>query len=440
MPSGTSAFKCSSTAAALLLLCLGPLSFAGASEDALTLADVSPLPSARVWFPSDEHPAIDYAGRRSDDAMALLMRRIAESKTSLQRDDASGYLTSLLAALKVSQDSQMLVFSKTSLQRQFISPQTPRAIFFSDEVVVAHTRGAPLIEVAAQDPRLGMVYYVVDQNAAGPDTIRRETACLRCHASLASVGVPGNLIRSVGVRANGAAAQQVANFNTDHRSPMAERWGGWFVDGIAGAKHMGNLMLAEKGADDSVFVPVTKPSTLIGYPSPHSDAAALLVFNHQMHLMNLLIRIGWDARIADFQEKTKATTPDVTAALLASDAREIADYMLFVDEAPLTGQVAESAFAKSFSASALRDGQGRSLRDLDLRTRLLRYPCSYLMYSRAFEALPAPARAAIYSRIAEILTGKDRDARYAKLTPVIRGDISAILRSTKPEIGAYLSQ
>jgi hypothetical protein len=169
------------------------------------------------------------------------------------------------------------------------------------------------------------------------------------------------------------------------------------------------------------------------YPAPHSDIVALLVFDHQMRMMNLLTRIGWDARVALAQHRR-----DV-AGLMAQAASEVADYMLFVDEVPLVGPISgASGFAQTFAAGGPSDRHGRSLRQLDLSARLMRYPCSYMIYSEAFDLLPVEARDAIYRRPWQILSGADTDAKYAHVGGGDRRAIIKILRDTKKNLPGYL--
>src|SRR5258706_6844300 len=146
-----------------------------------------------------------------------------------------------------------------------------------------------------------------------------------------------------------------------------------------------------------------------GYLSPCSDIAAVMVFDHQMQMSTLLTRVSWEARAAG---------PGDVDALLRDAAREVVDYMLFVDEAPLPGRIeGTSGFSEWLSDRGPRDSRGRSLRQLDLTRRLLRYPCSYMIYSDAFDALPIVARNAIYRRMWEILSGQEKGPRYMRLAP-----------------------
>jgi hypothetical protein len=153
-----------------------------------------------------------------------------------------------------------------------------------------------------------------------------------------------------------------------------------------------------------------------------SDVAALMVFDHQMHMINLITRIGWDTRAG--------------MGKLQDSARELVDYMLFVEEAPFAGKL-ESRFASVFAKSGPRDSKGRSLRDLDLQKRLLRYPTSYMIYSEAFDALPAEAKDAIYKRIWQVLSGADKARKYSRLAAADRRAVIEILRETKKGIPDY---
>jgi hypothetical protein len=116
-------------------------------------------------------------------------------------------------------------------------------------------------------------------------------------------------------------------------------------------------------------------------------------------------------------------------------------YLLFTEETPLTAQIeGTSGFANWFTAQGPKDASGRSLREFDLRTRLFKYPCSYLIYSEAFDALPAKLKEKIYSRLTEILSGKDPSADFAKISPETKRAILEILTATKPDFAKQSSQ
>jgi hypothetical protein len=342
-------------------------------------------------------------------------------------------------------ESQSMVFSKTSLQAHWISPENPRAIYYSDDVAVAFIRNAPLLEFSALDPKLGVVFYAVEQRAAERPNIVRSDSCLSCHESRNTLDVPGLLLRSMGVASGGQTIPQLANFISDHRSPFEERWGGWFITGKAGsARHLGNRTFTE---NERISPTGSAPKPLDslagrfdpeGYPSSHSDVAAVLVLNHQARMTNLLTRVGWETRVALDRQAKSAQEKASAERLIAADARELADYMLFVDEKPLTGKFeSTSGFPAKFAAGGPSDRQGRSLRQLDLTKRLLRYPLSYMIYSRAFDELPAATKDAVYARLWAVLSGQDKAKKYSVLARADRAAIVSILLETKQGLPAY---
>ena len=400
-------------------------------------ATLSPMES--TYFEGRTHPSIQYGVRAADDPVAQLDEALEAGRARLEFEAGSGYLGSLLRTLQIDPDTQMAVFSKTSLQSHVITPRNPRTIFFNDSVVVAWPRGG-FIEVAAQGPSQGVAFYVLDQAQKPRPRFERPGGCLTCHVSYATLNVPGTLLRSVATAPDGASLTYLANSTMDHRTPFEERWAGWFVTGATGSmRHLGNRTIAAPRDPGAAATPAASPLVTIagkvdvaGYLSPYSDIAALLVFDHQMHMMNLITRIGWQTRVA-----LADRAPDA-AASLAGAASEFVDYLLFVDEPPLPAPVTgASGFTERFSALGPRDRQGRSLRELDLERRLLKYPCSYLIYSPAFDALPSESKVAIYTRLSDVLNGKVTGERYRRLSAADRRAIAEILRDTKSDFASY---
>ena len=413
----------------------------------------------------DEHPAIDYATRPTRDRVALLNQAIAQGAASLPHREPAGYLLSFLQALGISPDSQLLIFSKTGLQRASTNPANPRALYFNDSVVVGYIPGARFLEIAAHDPEQGVVFYTVDQSVtpgvaaslsaetsaqaeAPPPDIRRSTNCLTCHVSGSTLDVPGMITRSNFTNASGGTIPQLGFHIVDHRTALAERWGGWFVTGdydappYGGIGHMGSVSTTLHPTRGDVAA--TSNEVLLrwmdsdvagrGYPSHESDIAALMVFDHQMRAINLLTRLNWEARVAAYDGSLDPSTGGLRELV-----DEVADYFLFVGEVPPPARLTPRAgFAAALAAAGPRDSRGRSLRELDLEHRLLRYPCSYMIHSAAFDHLPRPARAAVYQRLAAILTARDGQPKYSHLSAADRRAILEILRETKPDWPAWL--
>ena len=393
----------------------------------------------RPFFGNRRDPSIDY-DRPTLDAGADLIRKVEDGTVQLRYEGPGGYLRSVLDALQVPVSSQSVVFSKTSLQQHYISPSNPRAIYFTDNVIVAFIRNAPLLEIAALDSHQGMVFYAVQHEETGQPKIVRSDACLSCHEVRETLGVPGLIARSLPVSAGGQPLPEATPRSSDHRSPFVERWGGWFITGGTGRTlHMGNTLSSGDGSRARPSRPPEQLRSLDGkfdpdgYPSRYSDVAAVMTLNHQVRMINLMTRVGYETRIALNQAQSHAESAAAATRLIAADARELVDYLLFVDESPLPERFeSTSGFREEFERFGPRDRRGRSLKQLDLETRLFRYPCSYMIYSPAFDGLPGATKDAIYARMWEVLSGQDHDRKYAKLTPAIRADIVDILRDTKP--------
>jgi hypothetical protein len=387
-----------------------------------------------VFIESRNIPVIAYDKTPGTDAVAQLQKRLQAGTAKLTYNPTDGYLSSLLDTLKIPRESQMLVFSQTSFQSSYINVKNPRAMYFNEDVSVAWIRGAPHIEISAEDPKEGVNFYTIDNTNPRAPLLARDIQCLACHLSWDTLGVPGMITQSVQPLPDKNA--YVIGFPTNHASPFAQRWGGWYVTGSDGRlPHMGNVpvMPEDKGklalSDPHELQSVKGLFDLKGYQTPYSDVAALLVFNHQTYMTNLITRMGWEARVADAMPSPHAQTR------VAAAAHDLVDYMLFIAEEPLPHPVTgASGFAAKFSAQGPFDSKGRGLHQLDLQHRTLKYPCSYMIYSDAFDALPASAKRAVYARLWTVLSGHDTDKRYARLTKADRDAIIQILRETKKDL------
>jgi hypothetical protein len=394
------------------------------------------------------HEAIRYMQTASSDPVARLQKRLAKGETRWAYDPQRGYLPALLQELNVPVSSQMLVFSKTSFQRDRISPQTPRAIYYNDQVYAGWVPGGPVIEITAVDPQLGAVFYTLSQERSGKPKITRQThECLQCHESGMTAGVPGHLIRSVYSDPQGQPILSAGSFVTTHQSPLRERWGGWYVTGTHGRqRHLGNLTFtgtakAEKpNRDAGANIADLRRRFLASlYLSRHSDIVALMVCEHQTYLQNLLTQANYQTRIAlDYERRLnrelgrpEGTRWESAIARIRSVNERLLQGLLFAGEPALTDPVrGTSGFEAQFPRPGPRDRQGRSLRDLDLKRRLFRYPCSYLIHSEAFEELPSPAKEYIFTRLLQILNGEDRSKTFAHLSAEDRRAILEILLDT----------
>ena len=401
----------------------------------------------------DREP-IKYSTAEPDNRVSRLFAQIESGEKKLQYDERVGYLKSLLQELEIPTDSQMLVFSKTSLQRHRISPRHPRALYFNDDTYIGYCEKGDVLEVSVADPKLGTVFYTLDQDPEEPFLSRQTDSCLICHSSSRTEGVPGHVVRSVYSDAGGYPILASGTHTIDYRSPIEHRWGGWYVTGTHGdSKHLGN-MISRKGtraeATDNVdgqnVVDLTSRFKTGSYLEPGSDIVALMVMEHQTRVHNLLTRASFQTRLAlrdsrILKEALEEPLDELTASSVRrinNAAEKLVEAMLWTEEAPLTGGMKSvSGFPKTFSVLGPHDSKGRSLREFDLANRVFKYPCSYLIYSESFESLPDEARDRTYRRLFEVLSGTDRSEPFQHLSDSDRTAILEIIRETKSGLPAY---
>ena len=398
------------------------------------------------YIPYD-HAAIQYPTQPTDDAISRLQQKLDAGAVKLDFDAKFGYLPSLLKNLGINTDSQMLVFSKTSFQAPKISPKEPRALYFADNVAVGFVPQGDVMEFAATDPRQGVVFYTLDREKTDkPSFVRRTDQCLSCHLIPGTLNVPGLLATSVIPAPDGSPRFAAAAVIVDSRTPLEQRWGGWYVTGTAGELlDRGNAVAPNPDQPDALDLRGTRNLTSLparvdkdSYLGATSDLVALMTLEHQTRVTDLITRLGWETRIAVADAKLKDAHDRLDFL-----ENELVAYMLFADEArmndPMTGV---STFTKTFPQRGPRDKKGRSLRDFDLQTRLFKYPLSYMIYDASFDALPGLAKDHVYQKLFDVLSGKDlsgkdTNPRFARLTPQDRQAILEILRDTKPGLPAY---
>ena len=270
----------------------------------LVLGSVWPVDAQRAgtFRGSSEEPAIAYSTTTAlNNAVVEVNRKLQDGTVQLRFEGRSGFLQSALEALGIPVDSQLLVFSRTSLQRRLISEQNPRALFFNDRVALGWVRGGDVLEVAAHDESAGVVFYTLEQRAdatTGPPQFKRAFECLGCHVTGSTLGVPGLLMFST-TRPEPSESSGLPR-HIDHSDALARRFGGWFVTGSTGSvQHMGNDVAALDGRDNRELGSVEHLFDADGYRALSSDIVAHLVLTHQAGMTNLLTRTGWEARLAD---------------------------------------------------------------------------------------------------------------------------------------------
>lgn len=399
-----------------------------------------------------DYPFIHYADAPVHNDIARLQKRLDDGSVKLTTTPQHGYLESLLNALHINPDSQTLVFSKTSLQIDFISPATPRAVYFNDDTYVAWVQQSGLLEIVTMDADRGPVFYTLASARPHPQLEREVLRCLTCHDSYSEMGggVPRFLFESTyDIEGDKLIPDAVSRETTD-QTPIAERWGGWYVTGQdGGAAHLGNiptpatrtpvdLAKARRGSLptlDSLFDSAV-------YLRRTSDIVALLVLEHQVSVHNAIIRANYKSRmlLARLQPGSDPATthwaqlPEKLQTRLDALLHPLVDSLLMSHAAPLPEKVVGSnGYAAWFQNQGVKDSQGRSLRELDLHTRVFRYPLSFLIYSEGFDALPLFVREHTYAELARNLEQSNPAAPYGNHSSADRRGAYDILVATKPD-------
>ncbi len=397
----------------------------------------------------------DYLTGKGTDPVLELQKQIQAGAIKLVFEPKKGYLRSILAELKISPSSQILVFSKTSLQTPFISASTPRAIYFNDRTYVGWIPGAPYLEFASVDPKRGPRFYTLrNTEQRQPAFNYQKDECLQCHDSTMTSHVPGLTARSVFAGSDGQPRLASGTFVTSDKSPFSERWGGWYVTGSHGSmRHMGNE--PARGDDTNATIDMERGANVTDlrpyfeaepYLTPRSDIVALMVAEHQMSVQNLITKAGFLTRNAIRDESIFSPElvgtgkhSESTKSRIAHACEPLVEALLFVNEAPLTSPVVGSnSFATEYSATAPKDHLGRSLSQLDLRTRLLRFRVSPMIYSDSFKELTPEAKTQTLRRLVEILSDKDQSAIFQHISKDDREVGRQILSETLPEFKASI--
>ncbi len=400
-----------------------------------------------------ENAPIRYSDTTPNDAAQRLERLMTAGKVKIDRTDAWTVLRDVMKQFDIPQESQVMVFSKTSKQNDRISPQTPRVVYFGDNAYVGYCLGGS-IEVATIDLKLGPIFYLLDpyEEPAKPLHFQRDNSCLSCHGGPFTPEVPGVIVRSVYPGPEGHPIMSQGSTVVDTTTPFSERWGGWYVTGKHGSVlHRGNVTATEKN-DQTITIDfkaganvsnLAKFFDVTPYQRKQSDIVALMVLEHQTSVQNILTKANQSSLRAMHMQtslqrelgETVMSEPTGTARrIIDHSAEDVVEALLFKDEAALPegGIEGDPAFQTAFTQRAPQSSNGRSLKDFQLLHRLFKYRCSYMVYSQTFQHLTAPLKQTVLHRLWTILEGKDTTGQYAYLSDTERGHIRRILAETLP--------
>lgn len=410
----------------------------------LAASDRQPVVKTQGFLPFADAPIYYRTSKTLSDQITRLNHQLERNEVKLDYDSTNGYLRSVLKHLGIPVSSQTLVYSKTSLQFQHISPATPRALYFNDNVYVGQVLNAKSLELIAFDATQGAVFYVLgEQKVSTPRFERAQLDCVQCHIAAATHGIPGVIVRSVLTNPAGYPKGGAPVHTMGQETRFADRWGGWYVTGSPTPEtHAGNMKTGNAPIEFGRNLPSLKGVIDTGrFLSDQSDIVAHLVLAHQTQMHNLITETNYRYRLGAHADSERARKSGQEFSGLSEETRRqyqaaaeaTLRYLLFTNEVPLAAPIqGGSGFTGDFAALGPRDRRGRSLRDFDLQRRIFKYPCSYLVYSDAFDAIPAPAREYLLNRLFEVLAGRDQSHDFAGLSAADRRAILEILVDTKP--------
>lgn len=410
-------FRPETVIAAMIVACLA----ADAAETELVFSDL-------------EAPEHDYWNRTPQDPFTKMKDDLEQGRLPLDESSEKAYLESLLRVLKIPASTQMLVYSTTSLQLRLISPRTPRAVYFNDDIYLGYVQGGR-IEIVSVDPELGAIFYIFDIPKDGARPVAdRSRRCMNCHADEDTREVPGIAIKSVIPGPTGGSLESYRRAWTGHDIPLSDRFGGWHVTGDEGiGKHWGNLTgsFTPQGIVTTPLPPGERFNWSV-YPVATSDLLAHLLFEHQAGFVNRVVETQYRLRSALARGHGKLIEED--RADMERQVEELTRYILFADEAelPAGGIAGDPALKTAFQETRKVASNGESLRDLDLKTRLLRNRCSYMIHTGLFQSLPEGFRKRIYGRMDRALALSPADRDFAHLAPDEKARIRLILKETVP--------
>lgn len=419
------------------------------------------LASPALWAENEyENPPINYSASTPNDMAMALEKAQEQGKVSIDRTDDWAVLHGVLKQFNIPEESQVMVFSKTSKQNDRISPATPRVVYFGDNAYVGYSYGG-LLEVSVIDPKLGPIFYLADPHVEKKEPIRftRDQSCLSCHGGPFSPEVPGVIVRSVCPGPEGHPIMSQGSTVVDTTTPFEDRWGGWYVTGKHGkAVHKGNVTAEENGESVKLDLLPGQNITDLGkffdiepYPRKTSDIVALMVLEHQTSTQNILTKANQASIRAMHMQKSLQKElgepildePTGTARRIIDHcAEDVVDALLFKDEAALPegGIEGNGDFQAAFEKNGPRTPEGRSLKDMQLLTRLFKYRCSYTIYGITFQNLMPQLKTTVFQRLTEALEGKAKLNRYDYLGERERKNIMAILATTVPDAPAAWKQ
>jgi hypothetical protein len=403
----------------------------------LALAISAPALETKVTFREAPHKYLEY---KPDDRFARLQKQIEKGQVKLDTRDDKAFLTSILEALDIPISSQLLVFSASSLQSEIINPRNPRALYFNEDTYIGYVPGGK-VEVIAMDPEMGAMFYIFEKlRPGGPvPAMTQSDKCFNCHAGNATRRVPGLIIESLLPMLSGASLETYRRDEQGHQIPLDKRFGGWHLTGKHHLKDsLANLMGRTSSSRGFVKTHIEpgEMSDLNLHLRPTSDILPHLVHEHQIGFENRVFHAAYVMRQITAGQSQLSPKAQTEVEELAD---ELARYILFVDEAklPIEGIEGDADFIREFQRNKKAISVGASLKDFDLKTRIFKYRCSYMLYTDSWLKLPIALRERVYFKMAEGLREQNPNPVYAHLPPDEKRAIRILLKETLPGLPTW---
>ncbi len=390
-----------------------------------------PAALAELSYQDFELPPHDYFKRTPTDRFTQMKSALESGELKLDRSGEKEFLADFLKVFDIPISSQLLVFSTTSLQLSLINPSNPRALYFGEDIYVGYIPGGR-IEIVSLDPELGAIFYIFEIPYGNtPVRVDRSTRCMNCHAGEDTGHVPGLVVKSVVPGLTGGSLVAYRINQSGHSIPIEHRLGGWYVTGLDGyTNHWGNL-LGQFQEGTLVKIPNSPGERFrfSRYLTQTSDILPHLVHEHQVGFVNSVV--GATYRTKTYQHTDAGKLTPEHEKELDEQAETIVRYLLFADESqlPPTGIIGDPTFKREFQNNR-RSVNGASLKDWDLKTRLFKYRCSFMIYSTVFNGLPKPMKLRIYHKLGIALSVNKPDQNYSFLGSEEKTKIRQILRGT----------
>jgi hypothetical protein len=372
------------------------------------------------------------------DRFAMLLKQIDKGEFQPDTSSDQALLRSLLQGLKVPVSSQMLLFSASSLQSEIINPRNPRALFFNEDTYVGYVPGG-VLEIAAADPEVGPIFYVFDRlQPGGPfPRVQRGTKCFNCHGGTATKRLPGLIAESLLVSQAGSSLETYRRDEQGHQIPLENRFGGWHLTGKHHIiSHKANVIgFARNGKIEKMEVVPGQSWDTAKHLLPTSDILPHLVHEHQIGFENRLVRGIYIVR--QLKHDRQGMLGLAEQAEIDAWAQDFARYVLFADEAkfPREGIQGDPDYVRDFLEGRRASKRGLSLKDLDLKTRLFKHRCSFMLYTDTWEHAPKELKDRVYYRMAEAL--RDAQPSMSHLATEERRVIREILKETLHDLPAW---